>query len=155
MKQQQQFNLENDIRGTRLSFANSAIPYPISVILDWYKSVIDRKNLVWDNLQQSRLIESLLLDIPINILFVNMIDEQLNVIDGSQRIATISRFVNNELVLSDLEILVSLNLSTFNDLLPSRQKRFMRHPILVCELPEVLNKREQTDIRNRVNGMIK
>ena len=80
-----------------------------------------------------------------------MMDERLNVIDGSQRIATINRFVTNDLVLCDLEMLPILNSSTFRDLLPSRQKQFMRHPILVCELPELINKTDQIDIRNRFN----
>ena len=150
-KQRKQFNIENQIRAARQSLTNSTIPYPISVILDWYKTVLYRKQLVWDDIQQSRLIESILLNIPVNILFIKMIDEKLNVIDGYQRIATINRFVKNELVLCELEMLPMLNLSTFGDLLCSRQKRFMREPILVCELPELINKTEQTDIRNRVN----
>ena len=150
-KQQEQFNRENYIRGTRQSLTNTTITYPISMILDWYETVVYRNYIVWDDTQQSKLIESILLDIPINILFVNMIDEQLNVIDGSQRIAAISRFVTNDLVLCDLEMIPILNSSTFRDLLPSRQKQFMRHPILVCELPELINKTGIIDIRSRFN----
>ena len=150
-KQQEQFDKENYIRGTRQSLTNTTITYPISMILDWYKTVICNNDIVWDDTEQSKLIESILLHIPINILFINMIDERLNIIDGSQRIAAINRFVTNDLILCGLEVIPILNSSTFRDLLPSRQKRFMKHPILVCELPELINKTDQIDIRSRFN----
>lgn len=92
-----------------------------------------------------------MINIPINIVFINIIEETLNVIDGSQRIATLNRFVKNELVLCNLEMLPILNLTTFRDLLNSHQRRFMRHPIQVAELPEEINRNLQNEIYNRIN----
>lgn len=56
---------------------------------------IMQRNFVWDSVQCSRLIESIILGLPIPPLFLIEIDSnKYEVIDGLQRITAISNFVN-------------------------------------------------------------
>ncbi len=65
-----------------------------------------QRNLVWDDLRQSRLIESVLLRIPLPIFyFAQDEDGKISVVDGLQRLSTIERFMDNKLRLNNLEYL--------------------------------------------------
>lgn len=65
-----------------------------------------QRHFVWSSYQKSRLIESLLLRIPIpNLYFAEDNEGRLTVVDGLQRLTTIASFVNNEFPLNDLEYL--------------------------------------------------
>lgn len=67
-----------------------------------------QRNLVWDNQRKSRLIESILMRIPLPIFYFAQDDEgRISVVDGLQRLSTIREFMNNELVLKNLEYLDS------------------------------------------------
>lgn len=96
---------------------------------------------VWDDKTKSRFIESLLMGLPIPYIFTSDVeneDESLNgrieVIDGSQRLRTLYQFIKGDFLLSNLTVLSKLNGHSFNNLLPSRKRRFLRHPIRVIEL---------------------
>ena len=63
-----------------------------------------QRDFVWDETRQSKLIESLILGLPIPIIFVaENGDGRLEIVDGSQRIRTLSAYLNNDLELKDLE----------------------------------------------------
>jgi len=65
-----------------------------------------QRNLVWNDLRQSRLIESILLRIPLPIFyFAQDEDGKISVVDGLQRLSTIRRFMDNEFRLNNLEYL--------------------------------------------------
>jgi hypothetical protein len=65
-----------------------------------------QRNLVWDNLRKSRLIESILLRIPLPMFyFAQDEDGKISVVDGLQRLSTIKEFMDNELRLNGLEYL--------------------------------------------------
>jgi hypothetical protein len=65
-----------------------------------------QRNLVWDDLRKSRLIESILLRIPLPIFyFAQDEDGKMSVVDGLQRLSTIRKFMNNEFKLNNLEYL--------------------------------------------------
>lgn len=68
--------------------------------------------IVWDNIRQSRLIESILLKIPLPFFYVDAHDpEKWIVIDGLQRLYTLKKFINeNKLQLTNLDILDDLQL---------------------------------------------
>ncbi|UTH14199.1 DUF262 domain-containing protein [Macrococcus equipercicus] len=55
-----------------------------------------QRNFVWDSLKCSRLIESIILGLPIPPLFLLEIDDnKYELIDGFQRVTTLSNFVNS------------------------------------------------------------
>jgi hypothetical protein len=65
-----------------------------------------QRNLVWNSFQKSRLIESILLRIPLPMLYFAEDNEgNLSVVDGLQRISTIKEFMDNKFQLRDLQYL--------------------------------------------------
>ena len=74
-----------------------------------------RKSKLWDIGTKSRLIEALILDIPIPPLYFDIIskDEWL-IIDGLQRISSIVEFYNDEYELIELDFLPELNGKKFS-----------------------------------------
>ncbi|MGP1520002.1 MAG: DUF262 domain-containing protein [Treponema sp.] len=71
-----------------------------------------QRNYVWDNKKASLLIESILLNIPIPVIYAaRERDENLtwNIVDGLQRLNSLKRFYDNEFSLVGLEILSELN----------------------------------------------
>lgn len=71
-----------------------------------------QRNYVWDNKKASLLIESILLNIPIPVIYAaREKNENLswNIVDGLQRLNALKRFYNNEFSLRGLEILSELN----------------------------------------------
>lgn len=69
-----------------------------------------QRNYVWDNKKASLLIESIILSVPIPVIYVSQEkDDTWTVIDGLQRLYTLKRFFNGEFKLTGLEILKELN----------------------------------------------
>lgn len=65
-----------------------------------------QREYVWDSTRQSRLIESILLNIPLPVFyFAKNKDGKLQVVDGVQRLTTIHRYFHNKFSLSRLEYL--------------------------------------------------
>lgn len=76
-----------------------------------------RSDEVWSKKQMSRLIESLILSIPLPSFYFDVVDDnKIEVVDGLQRLTAISRFVKNEYQLKDLEYLAEFENNRFNEL---------------------------------------
>jgi hypothetical protein len=117
-----------------------------------------QRDLVWDERNQSRFIESLLIGLPIPYVFaadVSSGDEEvagrLEIVDGTQRIRTLTRFLKDELQLSGLEKLTDVNGFKFSDLAPSRQRRFGRITLRMIELTEQATEETRRDMFDRIN----
>jgi hypothetical protein len=82
---------------------------------------------LWSNNQKSRLIESILLKLPLPVFYFDVSDpEKWMVIDGLQRISTIkSFFVKQTLKLKGLEFLIELNGKKCDDLPTNLQRRLI------------------------------
>lgn len=112
-----------------------------------------QREFVWDINRQSRLIESIILGLPIPLLFVAEIKEtgRLEIVDGSQRVRTLAAFMTNQLRLTNLRILDSLNGFCFEDFAPSRQRKFKNTPIRMIVLSEKADERVRNDMFDRIN----
>ena len=65
-----------------------------------------QRNFVWNSIQKSRLIESILLRIPLPMFyFAEEEDGLISVVDGLQRLTTIKEFMDNKFPLKNLEYL--------------------------------------------------
>lgn len=89
-----------------------------------------QREYVWDNAKASRLIESLLLNIPIPVLFfAETPDAKYQVVDGHQRIYSIVRYLDNQFALSGLRIQDEFKGLRYHQL-PEREQRFLRTRVM-------------------------
>jgi hypothetical protein len=83
-----------------------------------------QRRYVWSDRQASRLIESLIIQCPIPVIYLNQErDETFSVIDGNQRLRSLQRFTNDEFALSGLTSYPELVGLKYSDM----DKRFQRH----------------------------
>ena len=91
---------------------------------------------IWNNERKSRLIESLLLRIPIPVFYVAANkDDEWQVVDGVQRISTINDFVTGKFALNRLEYREDFN-GKRHDTLPRAMRRRIDETQLVINVIE-------------------
>ena len=89
-----------------------------------------QRSYIWDNKKASLLVESILLNVPIPVIYVEEDeDSKWNVVDGLQRLNSLRRFFSNEFKLTGLEVLSELNRLQYSTL-PSKAQRILRNGIL-------------------------
>lgn len=116
-----------------------------------------QRNYVWNNKKASLLIESVLLNIPIPVIYAS---EDQNgkwiIVDGLQRLYSLQRYFNNEFKLVDLETLPELNGTKFSKLDESIQKKLERGELRLIVLQNDSDPNIQFDIFMRLNtGAVK
>jgi hypothetical protein len=91
-------------------------PFSISMIMDLIEdgdlevAPNFQRNFVWDRTRQSKLIESILLGLPLPSIYLSQYsDGKLTIVDGLQRIRTIQSFMNDELELCNMEYFEECN----------------------------------------------
>lgn len=76
-----------------------------------------QRSYIWDNKKASLLIESILLNIPIPVVYASEEDDSTwNIVDGLQRLNALRRFYDNNFKLTGLEVLQELNGLRYDDL---------------------------------------
>ena len=111
-----------------------------------------QRDFIWDPDKQSKLIESVVMRIPLPVFYLAEDDrERLVVVDGLQRLTTFQRFVNNELRLR-LEDRPELNLKKFEDLPPKLQNRVEDCNLILYVIDAKVPEQARLDIFERVNG---
>jgi hypothetical protein len=84
---------------------------------------IFQRRQVWDDVRSSRLIESVLLEVPLPVFYLaEGSDNTEEVIDGQQRLRAFFRFLDNEYTLRGLKALPHLNEKKFRALDKPNQK---------------------------------
>ena len=117
-----------------------------------------QRDFTWPEKFKSKLIESLLIGLPIPYIFIADVasddpeyDGRTEIVDGSQRIRTLHAFLTNKLELTELKLLTQINGFKFEDLPLSRQRRFNRIPIRIIELSQQCNEDTRRDLFERIN----
>jgi uncharacterized protein DUF262 len=108
---------------------------------------------IWEPDRKSRFIESLLMGLPIPFLFFWEKPEtgQLEIVDGSQRLRTISQFLEGDLQLGELTQLSELEGLRFSDLPESRQRKIKNRSIRGIVLNEHADDEARFDMFERIN----
>jgi hypothetical protein len=107
---------------------------------------------VWDNAKASRLVESVLLDVPLpTIYLVEEKDSKESVIDGQQRLTSFFNFLDGELVLTGLRILTELNGKRFIDLDADDKRRFKRAALRTITIQNDSDPNLRFEIFERLN----
>lgn len=120
----------------------------------------------WPIETSSRLIESLILNIPIPVIFISQdidVDEEIEettsrytVIDGQQRLTAIYNFLNNGFALEGLEALPELDGMHYKDLPPFLLRRLEERTIKCLRIDSTVDEQVKFDIFERLNtGSIK
>ena len=111
-----------------------------------------QRDFVWDEIRQSKLIESITLGLPIPIVFMaEDSNGRLEIVDGSQRIRTLAAFLEDDLTLTALDRLTELNELKYSDLPKSRQKKINNTPIRMIVLSEAATEEVRNDLFERIN----
>lgn len=111
-----------------------------------------QRDFVWREEKQSRLIESVLMRIPLPVFYLAEDDEgRYVVVDGLQRLTTFKRFVGGDLVLA-LADRPELDLKRFADLSPKLQNRLEDSDLTLYILDSKAPERARLDIFERVNS---
>lgn len=114
-----------------------------------------QRRYVWDNIRKSRLIESIIMGIPIPTIYTytrhdsDKIEEV--VIDGQQRLKTIMLFVENEFSLDGLKLNAYLNGLRFDELPNNVKVRFLNYTLHIVNITNVTNDKIILDMFKRFN----
>src|SRR6266403_5211495 len=113
-----------------------------------------QREYVWNTRPElpPRLIESLLLEIPIPPIYFGKVAEgRLEVIDGQQRLTTLVNFVSNKFPLRKLHRMSSLNHKFFKDLPKQQQEKILDTPIRSIVIDAGANKELRYEVFERLN----
>jgi len=125
-----------------------------------FKTPFQRKSGLWDPTKQSRLIESVLLRLPLPAFYF---DEQKskdsiiggevwNVIDGLQRCSVFEKFiVKKDMPLINLEFLKQFDGLMFGALPPALQRRIMQTPLTIYVVESGTPEEVKLNIFKRIN----
>lgn len=103
-----------------------------------------QRRYVWDDKKASKLVESLLINVPIPVCYLaEERDSTRTTIDGQQRLRSLFRYLGNEFPLKGLEVLSDLNGKRFQQL-TERQQRLIRNRTIRCI---VISEDSDPDIR--------
>ena len=76
-----------------------------------------QRNEVWSTRQKSELIESVVMGIPLPLIYLaETMEGKLVIVDGRQRLTTFFRYLDNEFSINGLKIMIELNACKFRDL---------------------------------------
>ncbi len=111
-----------------------------------------QRDFIWDTGKQSRLIESVVMRIPLPVFYLAEDDrERLVVVDGLQRLTTFQRYIHNEFSLR-LKDQPELNNKKFEDLPPKLQNRIEDCNLILYVIDARVSEQARLDIFERVNG---
>ncbi|MHA1268043.1 MAG: HNH endonuclease family protein [Candidatus Helarchaeota archaeon] len=103
-----------------------------------------QRYFVWDDKKSSRLIESILLEVPIPNIYLAEDDKgRYSVVDGQQRLTSFINFMDGNLTLRGLLVLDDLNGKKFSELDKEDKSKFKKSTIHTI----VIKRESQKDIR--------
>ncbi|WP_080939814.1 DUF262 domain-containing protein [Chromobacterium violaceum] len=112
-----------------------------------------QRRYVWTDVFASRLIESIILNVPIPPCYLSQNEDfELDVIDGQQRLFSLYRFLSNQFPLSGLEILKELNGSRFFEINQKIQRQVRTHTLRCVLITNESHPEIKFDVFERLNS---
>jgi len=111
-----------------------------------------QRKYVWNRNQASRLIESLIIQCPIPVIYLDQEDDgTLKVIDGNQRLMTLKLFIENGFKLRGLAAFPDLNGNSFKDLDPRFQTQIENRTLRCITILKETHPQIKFDVFERLN----
>lgn len=156
-------DIETQISNLKKEVAYDTRDFTIEIIVKKYKDNFDndeneiyvpeyQRDFVWDESRQSKIIESIMLGLPIPSIFIAEDNNgRFEIVDGSQRIRTLSAYLSDELKIVGLKKITSLNGTMFSSLDASRQRKFKNTALSIIVLAETASEEMRNDLFERIN----
>ncbi len=112
-----------------------------------------RNELLWNRKKMSRLVESILLKLPLPVFYFDVSNpEKWLVVDGLQRLSTLKKFiVDKKLVLNNLEFLQDFNDKKYDELDRNLKRIIDETQIITYQIEAQTPKEVRYSIFNRIN----
>jgi Protein of unknown function DUF262 len=111
-----------------------------------------QRRYVWTDVLASRLVESILLNVPIPPCYLSQNEDfELDVIDGQQRLFSIYRFFDNRFKLSGLEVLKDINGLYFHEIPQKLQRQLKTHTLRCILITNESHPEIKFDVFERLN----
>lgn len=112
-----------------------------------------QRKYVWNDVQASKLIESLIIQCPIPVIYLNQEkDETYSVIDGNQRVTSLKRYLSNEFKLKGLTAYSELEGLSFSQLDPRFQRHINNRTIRCISISRETHPQVKFDVFERLNS---
>jgi len=138
---------------TKYDFRDFTVDY---IIQQFHKDLFFipdyQRKFIWPEKHKVDFIESILLGLPIPMMFVADIEDgRLEIVDGAQRIQTLEQFCNGDLILSKLKILNTLEGFNYDDLSLSQKRKFNSKALRLVVLEDSTTELRRQEIFHRIN----
>jgi len=158
VSEEQKAKAEEQIRALRKEIDYNTRDYSIDFLIEQFHNdefyIPDeyQRQYIWNNADKNRFIESILLGLPIPLMFFSDTEDgRCEIIDGAQRTQAMEEFRSGDLVLSGLKKLTSLNGFSYNDVPTYFRKKFDKTNMRVIVLSDDTSLEIRQEIFNRIN----
>lgn len=111
-----------------------------------------QREFVWSEERRSKFVESVILGLPIPFMFTaETQDGVLEIVDGAQRIRTLSAFMEDVFRLRSLETLDLLNGLAYSELPAAQQRKFKNRTLRMVVLSDTTTPDSKFNIFERIN----
>lgn len=141
-----------EVRVNRAQFSCSHVKILVEKRHELEISPEFQRNNVWKSSQMSELVESILMGIPIPVIYLfEDRDGNKQIVDGKQRITTIIDFQDDKFTLNGLHVMPSYNGKKFSTLPPKMRGAFEDYQLSFYIIQPPTPERVKYDIFDRVN----
>ena len=158
ISEDQKIAAEEQIRSLRKEIDYNTRDYSIDFLIQQFRDdefyIPDeyQRQYIWNNADKNRFVESILLGLPIPLMFFSDTEDgRCEIIDGAQRTQAMEEFMSGDLVLSDLKKLTSLNGFSYNDIPAYFRKKFDKTNMRIIVLSDDTTLEIRQEIFNRIN----
>ena len=158
ISEEQKATAEEQIRTIRKEIDYNTRDYSIDFLIQQFREnefyIPDeyQRQYIWNNADKNRFIESILLGLPIPLMFFSDTEDgRCEIIDGAQRTQAMEEFMSGDLILSDLKKLTSLNGFSYNDIPAYFRKKFDKTNMRIIVLSDDTTLDIRQEIFNRIN----
>jgi hypothetical protein len=111
-----------------------------------------QREFVWKDKEQSQFIESVLMGLPIPMMFLAEVEDgTFEIVDGAQRIQTLCAFMDGDLKLKGLKKLNLLNGFTYGDLPETQKNKFSARALRIVILDQETTDDNRKELFDRIN----